>query len=140
MTELPGALFVIDVGKEAIAVAEARKVGVPIIALVDTDCDPTLLDWPIPGNDDAIRSIRLVTGRIAEAVMEGRNRKAAMESEQFLDAGDQSGEGETEDNAGESEGTELADSPIVSADSPEAAAPEETEVQPEAAAGEQGSG
>ena len=58
MTEIPGALFVVDVGKEAIAVAEAKRVGVPVVALVDTDCDPVEIDYPIPGNDDAIRSIR----------------------------------------------------------------------------------
>lgn len=81
MTEMPGALFVIDVGKEAIAVAEARRVGVPVVALVDTDCDPTLLDWPIPGNDDAIRSIRLVTSHIANAIIHGNNRRLAMEED-----------------------------------------------------------
>ena len=74
MTEMPGALFVIDVGKEAIAVAEARRVGIPIVALVDSDCDPDLIDYPIPGNDDAIRSIRLITGRITDAIVEGTNR------------------------------------------------------------------
>ena len=81
MTEMPGVLFVIDVGKEAIAVAEARRVGVPIVALVDTDCDPTLIDYPIPGNDDAIRSIRLVTTRVADAVIEGRNRRETEDAE-----------------------------------------------------------
>jgi small subunit ribosomal protein S2 len=81
MTEMPGVLFVIDVGKESIAVAEARRVGVPIVALVDTDCDPTLIDYPIPGNDDAIRSIRLVTARIADSFIEGTNRRAAIEAE-----------------------------------------------------------
>ena len=81
MTEMPGVLFVIDVGKESIAVAEARRVGVPIVALVDTDCDPTLIDYPIPGNDDAIRSIRLVTTRIADAVIEGRNRRETEDAE-----------------------------------------------------------
>ena len=81
MTEMPGALFVIDVGKEAIAIAEARRVGVPVAALVDTDCDPTLIDHPIPGNDDAIRSIRLITARIADAYIEGANRRTAMEAE-----------------------------------------------------------
>ena len=86
MTEMPGALFVIDVGKEAIAVAEARRVGVPVVALVDTDCDPTLVHRPIPGNDDAIRSIRLVTARMADAVIEGRNRRIAMESEPVEEA------------------------------------------------------
>lgn len=82
MTEMPGALFVIDVGKEAIAVAEARRVGVPIVALVDSDCDPDLIDHPIPGNDDAIRSIRLITGRIADRVIEGTNRMIALETEE----------------------------------------------------------
>ena len=91
MTIMPGALFIIDVGKEAIAVAEARRVGVPLVALVDTDGDPTLIDYPIPGNDDAIRSIRLVTSRIADAYIEGTNRKAAMDAE--------IGEGETAEGA-----------------------------------------
>ena len=75
MTKLPGAIFVVDIGKEKIAVAEARRVGVPIVALVDTDCDPDLVDQPIAGNDDAIRSIRLITQRIADAVLEGMNRR-----------------------------------------------------------------
>ncbi len=75
MTEIPGALFVVDVGKEGIAVAEAKRVGVPVVALVDTDCDPVEIDYPIPGNDDAIRSIRLVTSHIAEAYIEGTNRR-----------------------------------------------------------------
>ena len=77
MTVLPGAMFVVDVGREQIAVAEARRVGVPIIALVDTDCDPELIDWPIPGNDDAIRSIRLVTSQIANSALEGHNESLA---------------------------------------------------------------
>jgi small subunit ribosomal protein S2 len=81
MTEMPGALFVVDIGKEALAVAEAERVGVPVVALVDSDCDPTKIDQVIPGNDDAIRSIRLVTGQMADAVIEGRNRREAMEQE-----------------------------------------------------------
>ncbi len=83
MTEMPGVLFVVDIGKEHIAVAEAKKVGVPIIALVDSDCDPDLIDYPIPGNDDAIRSIRLITSKMAEAVIDGRNRQASLESEEI---------------------------------------------------------
>ncbi len=80
MKDLPGLMFVVDIGKERIAVAEARRLGVPVVALVDTDLDPTLVNYPIPGNDDAIRSIRLVTSRIADAVIEGLNqRKAALE-------------------------------------------------------------
>ena len=81
MTSIPGALFVVDVGKESIAVAEAKRVGIPIIALVDTDCDPSDIDYPIPGNDDAIRSIRLVTSRIADAIIDGRNQKESLEAE-----------------------------------------------------------
>ena len=81
MTQIPGALFIIDVGKESIAVAEAKRVGIPVIALVDTDCDPTDIDYPIPGNDDAIRSIKLVTTRIADAYIEGTNRRIAMNAE-----------------------------------------------------------
>ncbi|MCH8061149.1 MAG: 30S ribosomal protein S2 [Chloroflexi bacterium] len=83
MTEMPGALFIIDVGKEGIAVAEARRVGIPIVALVDSDCDPDLIDYPIPGNDDAIRSIRLVTGKIADAIIDGVNRRTAMVAEEL---------------------------------------------------------
>ena len=74
MTTMPGALFIVDVGKEKIAVAEARRLGVPIVALVDTDCDPELVDQVVPGNDDAIRSIRLMCGNIADAAIEGKNR------------------------------------------------------------------
>ena len=79
MTKLPGAIFVIDIGKERIAVAEARRVGVPVVALVDTDCDPRLVDYPIPGNDDAIRSIRLITKKVADAVLEGVQRQSRAE-------------------------------------------------------------
>ncbi len=72
MTRLPGALFVIDPKKEAIAVSEARRLHIPVIAVVDTNCDPEEVDFPIPGNDDAIRAIRLITSKIAEACIEGR--------------------------------------------------------------------
>lgn len=79
MNRLPDALFVVDLNKERIALAEARRVGIPIFALVDTDCDPELVDYPIPGNDDAIRSVKLVTARIADAVLEGTYRGQAAE-------------------------------------------------------------
>ena len=83
MTEMPGVLFVVDIGKEHIAVAEARKVGVPIVALVDSDCDPDLIDYPIPGNDDAIRSIRLVAAKIADAIIDGHNQRMSLETEEI---------------------------------------------------------
>jgi small subunit ribosomal protein S2 len=73
MRKLPDLLFVIDPHKEEIAVREANKLGVPVVAVVDTNCDPDLIDYKIPGNDDAIRAIRLFCAAIAEAVIEGRN-------------------------------------------------------------------
>jgi small subunit ribosomal protein S2 len=72
MRRLPGALFIVDTRKEHIAVAEARRLGIPIIALVDTNCNPEEIDYPVPANDDAIRAIRLLAGRIADACIEGR--------------------------------------------------------------------
>ena len=83
MTDMPGVLFVIDIGKEHIAIAEARKVGVPIVALVDSDCDPDLIDYPIPGNDDAIRSIRLISAKMADAIIDGQNRRMSLETEEI---------------------------------------------------------
>ncbi len=79
MDRLPSALFVIDPRKEKIAVAEAQRLAIPIVAIVDTNCDPTGIDYPIPGNDDAIRAIRLVTSRLADAVLEGRGTLAKAE-------------------------------------------------------------
>jgi small subunit ribosomal protein S2 len=71
MTRIPDAMFIIDPRKERIAVAEARKLGIPIVAIVDTNCDPDEIDYVIPGNDDAIRAVKLLTGKIADAVLEG---------------------------------------------------------------------
>jgi len=73
MKELPGAIFIIDTKKEAIAVAEAKRLGIPVIAVVDTNCDPTNIDYPIPGNDDAIRAISLFVEIIANAVLDADN-------------------------------------------------------------------
>ena len=72
MNGLPDILFVVDSNKEAIAVEEARKLGIPVVAVVDTNCDPDKVDYVIPGNDDALRAIRLFTNKIADAVVEGR--------------------------------------------------------------------
>jgi len=72
MDRLPGAIFVIDPRRERIAVAEANKIGIPVVGVVDTNCDPDPVDYPIPGNDDAIRAIRLFTSKVAEACIEGR--------------------------------------------------------------------
>jgi small subunit ribosomal protein S2 len=72
MASLPAIIFVVDIHKEQIAVKEARKLGIPIVGIVDTNSDPDMVDYPIPGNDDAIRSIKLLTSIIADAVMVGR--------------------------------------------------------------------
>ncbi len=72
MDRLPGAIFVVDPKKERIAVREARKMGIPSVGIVDTNCDPEEVDYIIPGNDDAIRAIQLFTSKIADAVIEGR--------------------------------------------------------------------
>jgi small subunit ribosomal protein S2 len=71
MRRLPDALFIVDSNNEAIAVAEARKLGIPVVAVVDTNCDPTVVDYVIPGNDDALRAIRLFTSKISDSIVEG---------------------------------------------------------------------
>lgn len=75
MKEMPGALFIVDPRKERIAVAEAKKLGIPIVAIVDTNCDPDEIDYVIPGNDDAIRAVKLIAGTIANAIIEGNEGK-----------------------------------------------------------------
>ena len=72
MKKLPAALFIVDPRKEKIAVAEAKKLGIPIVAIVDTNCDPDEVDYVIPGNDDAIRAVKLIAGTVANAIIEGR--------------------------------------------------------------------
>ena len=72
MKKLPGALFIVDPRKERIAVAEALTLGIPIVAIVDTNCDPDEVDYVIPGNDDAIRAVKLIAGKLADAVLEGK--------------------------------------------------------------------
>ena len=83
MDRPPGALFIVDPHKESLAVQEARKVGVPIVAMVDTNCDPDQIDYVIPTNDDAIRSIRLITAKIADAAVEGLNRRESSQADQM---------------------------------------------------------
>ena len=72
MKKLPGALFIVDPRKEKIAVSEAKKLGIPVVAIVDTNCDPDDADYVIPGNDDAIRAVKLIAGAMADAIIEGR--------------------------------------------------------------------
>ena len=86
MEQLPSAVFIIDPRMERIAVAEAQRLGIPIVAIVDTNCDPTGIDYPIPGNDDAIRSVRLIISRIADAIIEGSGSLAKQEAEEEIPA------------------------------------------------------
>ena len=86
MKKLPGAMFVVDPRKEHNAIAEARKLGIPIVAIVDTNCDPDEIDYVIPGNDDAIRSIKLISGVMANAVVEGRQGEDAEAETEATDA------------------------------------------------------
>jgi len=82
MKKLPGALFVVDPRKEHIAVAEAHILGIPIVAIVDTNCDPDEIDYVIPGNDDAIRAVKLIAGKIADSVLEGKQGEQSEAAEE----------------------------------------------------------
>lgn len=104
MKELPGCLFIIDPANEMTAIAEARKIGIPVVAVCDTNSDPDLIDYPIPGNDDAIRAIRLITSLIAEAIIQGR---AELESQASADMA------ATEENAPSYEVAEPLPSPSL---------------------------
>ena len=81
MKKLPVALFIVDPRNERIAVQEARILGIPIVAIVDTNCDPDEIDYVIPGNDDAIRAVKLIAGKLADAVLEGKQGEQTTEEE-----------------------------------------------------------
>jgi len=100
MGKLPGVLFVVDPQNEEIAVCEAKKLGIPVVAIVDTNCDPDKIDYVIPGNDDAIRAIRLLTSKIADAILEGREARDQQlqkydEVAEVAEASEESVQGET---------------------------------------------
>jgi small subunit ribosomal protein S2 len=86
MNRLPDVIFVIDSNKEAIAVKEARKLGIPVVAVVDTNCDPTEVDWVIPGNDDALRAIRLFASKIADSIAEGAQAASDKQTQEIASA------------------------------------------------------
>ncbi len=92
MKKLPGVIFVVDPRKEHIAISEAHTLGIPIVAIVDTNCDPDEIDYPIPGNDDAIRAVKLIASKMADAVLEGR------QGEQMEDAAAQAEPAKDEDD------------------------------------------
>jgi len=96
MSRLPDAIFVVDTRKEQIAVDEARKLKIPVIGIVDTNCDPDEVDFIIPGNDDALRAIRLFASRIAEAVISGRDMKQSVEADHTRDSDDNASGGDTD--------------------------------------------
>ena len=98
MDKLPSALFIVDPRKERIAVAEAKKLGIPIVAIVDTNCDPDEIDYVIPGNDDAIRAVKLISSAMADAVVEGRQGQMGV-AEAEAEAAEEAAE--TEETAAE---------------------------------------
>ncbi len=124
MGGLPDAVFVVDANREEIAVHEARKLGIPIIGIVDTNCDPDVVDYVIPGNDDALRAIKLFTSRIADAVMAGRemSKPATQELDQTPD--DESGSPVNSDK------TEKNASATVAADKTESTEPKKPSEEP----------
>lgn len=106
MTRLPDVLFVIDVRKEEIAVAEANRLGIPVVAVVDTNCSPEHIDYVIPGNDDALRAVRLFASRIADAVLEGQQMLTEGAAEEGT-VSEGAGSGTSEASTGTEEGTNL---------------------------------
>jgi small subunit ribosomal protein S2 len=142
MSRLPDAVFIIDVRKEEIAVAEANKLGIPVIAVVDTNCSPEGVDYVIPGNDDALRAVRLFASRIADAVLEGQQMltEGGATEEGAAEAKDQpevaiaadATEGESasvEPPSAETNGERLAEAPLMAIEPTETASPEETETE-----------
>ena len=90
MNELPGVIFLVDPKKEKIAILEAKKLGIPVVGLVDTNCNPEELDYPIPGNDDAIRAVKLIADVMSNAVIEGKQGESFEAEEQTAEAGEES--------------------------------------------------
>ncbi len=106
LNEMPGALFIVDPRKERIAVSEAHKMGIPVVAIVDTNCDPDEIDYPIPGNDDAIRAVKLIVSKMADAVLEGKQGEQMDEEE--APAEEVVSEEQAEAEAAEAVGEEVA--------------------------------
>ncbi len=111
MPGLPQAVFIVDLKQEHIAVLEANRLGTPVVAIVDTNCDPDYVDYVIPGNDDAIRAIRLMTGKMADAVMEGRAEHESRQAEAEVAVGVEAGafEGEAEERTAAAGGGEMGE-------------------------------
>jgi small subunit ribosomal protein S2 len=142
MSRLPDAIFVIDSNKEQIAVREARKLGIPVVAVVDTNCDPSEVDYVIPGNDDALRAIRLFTSKISESIAEGVNllgdkqlqEVQAVAAEPPVQAGEVAAEGEVAGPATSAEGEDISMEDVLGAGTrkrPSAATEDTDELQAE---------
>jgi small subunit ribosomal protein S2 len=136
MRRPPGAIFVVDPKKENIAVKEARKLGIPIVAIVDTNCDPDEIDYVIPGNDDAIRAIRLFAAKIADACLDGRDSYEASLKEDIGEAEVVASVAMPAESETAPEVEEEVASPVEEAEAPQAAAQPEAETEE---AGEEGS-
>ena len=95
MPGLPSIVFIVDTKKEKIAVAEANRLGIPIVGVVDTNCDPSVINFPIPGNDDALRAIKLFTGMVADSIAEARNMALEGADQETVSFGGDAGEAET---------------------------------------------
>jgi small subunit ribosomal protein S2 len=121
MKKLPGAIFIVDPRKERNAILEARKLGIPVVAIVDTNCDPDEVDYVIPGNDDAIRAVKLIASKMADAVLEGR------QGEQLAEEG-------SENNETDSEAENKADNEVIIENNNENVKEEAVEAVAEAAA------
>lgn len=115
MSKTPSALWIVDTNKEHIAVAEAQKLRIPVVAILDTNCDPDLVNYPIPGNDDAIRSVKLLTHIVGEAVIAGKQQR---EERQLAKAREAAGD------APVAEGAEAPEAPAAEAPADKAAQPE----------------
>ncbi len=122
MTQLPGAIFIVDPKREHLAVHEARRLGIPIVAITDTNCDPDDVDYLIPGNDDAIRSVRLLTAGIADAALEGIMRNEIAEADREMDMGRGRGYAAADEFAFDEATEEIADEATADATSAEVAA------------------
>jgi len=127
MTRIPSALWVIDTNKEHIAVNEAQKLNIPVVAILDTNCDPDVVDWPVPGNDDAIRSTALLSRVISTAVEEGKKAREERQLAASKEAAGDTQEKAAADAEKAAEATEAAEAPATEAETTEAPAAEGAE-------------
>ena len=136
MTKAPSALWIVDTNKEHIAVSEAQKLRIPVVAVLDTNCDPDVVDFPIPGNDDAIRSVKLLTHIVGEAVIEGKQQR---EERQLAAARDAAGDNDAkrQAEAAEAAAQAAASEDVSAADAAQAAAAAEAAAPQEVAPVEQ---